>query len=268
MKFVNQTRIMVEVNPLVKAIKDGNHQNLLLQGPAGCGKTSLAKNLSDKTDFNWDIQIPVKGQINYKYFGDFPVHIIDEIHKFRNWELLYPYLDDKDETFIFCTTEYGESPEPFLSRCIRLSFDPYSVKDLSTIIYRYATARRYKLNQECCKLIAGASRGSPRIAKQRFDRVKMMLQYYGYNNSISWVDHVLRKLGIYDDGYTSEDIRYLEYLENTGASSILNISRTLRIDKNTLVKEVEPFLLEKGNIEITSKGRKFIKWPKIITRTT
>jgi Holliday junction DNA helicase RuvB len=259
---------MGEVSPLIRAIKNGNHQNLLLQGPAGCGKTSLAKTLSDKTEFNWDIQIPVKGKINYQYFGDFPVHVIDEIHKFRNWELLYPYLDDKEETFIFCTTEYGESPEPFLSRCIRLSFDPYSEDHLSLIIQRYSISRRYKLDKECYDLIAQASRGSPRIAKQRFDRVKMMLQFYNHSPNIYWVNHVLTKLGIYDDGYTSEDVRYLEYIKDVGASSILNISRTLRIDKNTIVKEIEPFLLEKGNIEITSKGRKFKTWPSHITMRT
>lgn len=262
MKFINQQRIMSEVSPLILAIKTGNHQNLLFQGPAGCGKTTIAKYIANQTMLDWDIQIPVKGSINYKPFGDYNVHIIDEIHKFREWEMLYPYLDKLEETFIFCTTEYGESPEPFLSRCIRLSFEPYSVKDLSEIVRRYSIGRRFKLNKACCSLIGGAARGSPRLAKQRYDRVKMMLQYYGFNSTSHWVEHVLNQMGIYTFGYTTEDFRYLEYLQNVNVSSLNNLARALRIDRNTIEKEVEPFLLEKENILITSKGRKFIKWPE------
>lgn len=262
MKFINQDRIMTEISPLVRAIRNNEHQNLLLQGPAGCGKTSLAKLIADGTGLDWNIQTPVRGRINYRPFGDYNVHIIDEIHTFRGWEVLYPYLDTSLETFIFATTEYGESPEPFLSRCIRLSFEPYSAEDLAEIVRRYSIGRRFKMNKASCLLIAGASRGSPRIAKQRFDRVKMMIQYYNFDKTTHWIRHVLRQLGIFTFGYTTEDFRYLEYLRNINTSSLDNISRALRIDRNTIEKEVEPFLLERGNIIITSKGRKFLKWPE------
>jgi len=43
MRFINQSRIMSEINPIIDAIKSGHNQNILLQGPAGCGKTSLSK---------------------------------------------------------------------------------------------------------------------------------------------------------------------------------------------------------------------------------
>jgi len=263
MKFINQQRIMSEINPLIRAIRNGGHQNILFQGPAGCGKTTLARYIASKVGQGWSFQIPIKGRVKIDRFHEFYINFIDEIHKFKDWELLYPALDRQEQTFIFCTTEYGESPEPFLSRCIRLSFDPYIVEDLSEIIYRYSIGRKFKLNKECCSLIASASRGSPRIAKQRFDRVKMMLEYYDFDSTHQWVNHVLKQLGIYTFGYTSEDFRYLEYLQHMGTSSLNNLARTLRIDRNTIEKEVEPFLLEKENIIITSKGRKFIKWPEI-----
>ncbi len=98
MYFINQNRIMAEVKPLVRAIQRNNHQNLLFQGSAGCGKTHLAKFIATESKLQWDIQIPVKGKINFRYIGDFPVHIIDEIHEFRNFENLYPYLDSGSET--------------------------------------------------------------------------------------------------------------------------------------------------------------------------
>lgn len=261
MYFVNQNRIMAEVNPLISAIRSGNNQNLLFQGSAGCGKTLLAKFIARNTTLDWDIQIPVKGRINFRYVGDFPIHVIDEIHEFRNWENLYPYLDSGEDTFIFCTTEYGYIPEPFLTRCIRLSFDPYSLEDLSEIVQRYSRGRNYPLRDSKTYLaISEAARGSPRLAKQRFDRVKMYCQYYDMRPNHRNVIFALRQIGIYDLGYTAEDLRYLEYLSNIGTSSIENLSRALRIDRNSVQKEIEPFLIERGNIMITSKGRKFISW--------
>ena len=194
--------------------------------------------------------------------AQYSTNIIDEIHEFRNFENLYPYLDDNERSYLFCTTEYGETPEPFLTRVIRFTFEPYTVGHLTTIVKNYSKGRRFKLDTpEAYTLIAEASRGSPRLAKQRYDRIKRMLDYYGQQPSAENVRFVLNKIGIYDFGYSAEDFRYLEFLKNITSSSLDNIARTLRIDKNTIAKEIEPYLLEKGNILITSKGRKFIKWP-------
>ncbi len=218
--------------------------------------------MARKSGLLQSIQIPVKGNINWPELSKFDVNIIDEIHEFKNFELLYPYLDDKNQSYLFCTTEYGETPEPFLTRCIRFTFEPYLVKDLTQIVRSYAKSRSFIFNSaEAYTLVAEASRGSPRIAKQRYDRIKRMLDYYGQPASVDNIRFVLNKIGIYDFGYSAEDFRYLELLKTRGASSLDNISRTLRIDKNTISKEIEPYLLEKGNIQITSKGRTFMKWP-------
>ncbi len=262
MKFINQNRIMHEVKPLIEGIKAGDHQNILFQGPAGCGKTSLAKYVAEHTLEDFSFQIPVKGNINWTGMRTYSTNIIDEIHEFKNFENLYPLLDDRDQSFIFCTTEYGETPEPFLTRCIRFSFEPYNVGHLSTIVKNYSKGRKFILDStEAYTLVAEASRGSPRLAKQRYDRIKRIMDYYSQEPSAENVRFVLNKIGIYDFGYSAEDFRYLEYLKNVVSSSLENISRTLRIDKNTIAKEIEPYLLEKGNILITSKGRKFVKWP-------
>ena len=218
--------------------------------------------MARKSGLLQSIQIPVKGDINWQALSKFNVNIIDEIHEFRNFELLYPYLDNKEQSYLFCTTEYGVTPEPFLTRCIRFTFEPYLVKDLAKIVRSYSKSRSFTLNSaEAYTLVAEASRGSPRIAKQRYDRIKRMLDYYGQPANVDNIRFVLNKIGIYDFGYSAEDFRYLEFLKNIDASSLDNISRTLRIDKNTIAKEIEPYLLEKGNIMITSKGRKYVKWP-------
>ncbi|KKK98009.1 hypothetical protein LCGC14_2647030, partial [marine sediment metagenome] len=78
------------------------------------------------------------------------------------------------------------------------------------------------------------------------------------------LDRVLNMIGIYNLGYTSEDIRYLEILRERGTVSLRNITRILQIDINTILREIEPFLIERNHVEITSKGRRLLSWPQIV----
>jgi len=253
---------MNEVAPLIASLKEGGSVNLLLQGSAGCGKTTLATLIAKRIDKYYCFQIPDKGKINISWIKKKRVNFIDEIHELRHHEPLYPYMDSKEKVFLFCTTEYGNVPDPFLTRCIRLTFEPYSIKELAKIAKDYSQRRRFILKDtESYLLLAEASRGSPRLVKQRFDRVKMMLTYYGYPSTFEYVHEVLNQLGIHDEGYTREDVRYLTFLRDIEISSLTNLSRALQIDRNTLMKEIEPWLIENGNIAITPRGRKFLKWP-------
>jgi Holliday junction resolvasome RuvABC ATP-dependent DNA helicase subunit len=249
---------MKEVLPLSESLIDEGSVNILLQGPAGCGKTKLAGILAERITESWAFQIPVKGDINWPKMDDFRVHIIDEIHMFKRFELLYPLMDSGEHIFIFCTTEYGETPDPFLTRCIRFSFEPYSLESLTLIVRKYAQSRKFTFPTDgCYSLIAEASRGTPRLAKQRFDRVKLLLEHYGYPKREGYVNSILNQIGIFKGGYTKEDFRYMEYLHRVGHSSLDNIARVLQIDKNTIAKEIEPYLFERGHIELSSRGRQF-----------
>lgn len=258
MSFVNQSLIMREVLPLAESLMVEGSANILLQGPAGCGKTKLAGIIARKIEEGWAFQIPVKGNLNWSRTQDFRVHIVDEVHMLRNFELLYPEMDSGEHVFIFCTTEYGETPDPFLTRCIRFSFEPYSAESIKQIVEEYSRARRFTFKDSACyELIAESSRGNPRIAKQRFDRVKLMIEHYDYPRRVDFVRNTLTQIGVFGGGFTKEDFRYMDYLHRVGRSSIDNIARTLQIDKNTVVKEIEPYLIERGCIELTSRGRQF-----------
>jgi len=251
--FINQKRITNELLPFIEHFKRGNSGNILFQGPAGCGKTYLAK-ITASNIGEYNLQLPKQGQINIDF--NTRIHIIDEIHNLRVFENLYPLMDSENFVFLFCTTEYGETPEPFLSRCIRFSFDPYSLEDLSRIIFNYAKSRNCSISIMTALTIAKVSRNSPRIAKQRFDRLKLMANYYNYDiDNIPSILSIFNNIGIDSKGYTKEDFRYLNVVKEAGFISLTNLASILRIDRNTIVKEIEPFLIEMGDIEITPKGR-------------
>jgi Holliday junction resolvasome RuvABC ATP-dependent DNA helicase subunit len=265
MIFVNQRRIALEIKAIVNGLKDAGGINILLQGPSGCGKTLLAKIIcSNLGDYN--LSMPSKiGSINLNKVENFRVNFIDEIHLYKDWESLYYLMDRGDKIFVFCTTEYDDIPEPFLTRCVRFSFDPYDVLDLTEIVRNYAKKRRFLLDNDSYFTIANTSRGNPRIAKQRFDRIKLLLEHYNKPRVGVFVNEMLDLMGIMREGYTSEDLRYLEYLSKVPSSSLDNLCRTLQLNKLTVQREIEPYLLEKENVQITSKGRIFKKWPKNYT---
>jgi Holliday junction DNA helicase RuvB len=249
------------VNPLIEDFRNNHNDNILLQGPAGCGKTMLAKMIAKSIE-DYTVQIPTRG--NIRLDSQNRIQIIDEIHELSQFEPLYPLMDNGEHIFIFCTTEYGGVPEPFSSRCIRFTFEPYSVEDLGRIVFAYAKSRKYPIDILSAIQIAQISRGSPRIAKQRFDRVKRMLSYYDLGWETRNLERILDMLGVYNLGYTNEDLRYLEILRDRGTVSLRNLSSILQIDVNTIIREIEPFLIEKNHVEITSRGRRLVNWPNII----
>jgi Holliday junction resolvasome RuvABC ATP-dependent DNA helicase subunit len=91
-----------------------------------------------------------------------------------------------------------------------------------------------------------------------------MLSYYDLGWETRNLERILDMLGVYNLGYTNEDLRYLEILRDRGTVSLRNLSSILQIDVNTIIREIEPFLIEKNHVEITSRGRRLVNWPNII----
>lgn len=262
--FIGQTKIILELDSIYNDIRKTNvGVNILFRGQAGCGKTLLANmflsslgsnvyHLPDRKhnyEFIWNEKIS-----SYRY------HFVDEVHKLKYPEVMYPILDSGNYVFVFASNEYGELPEALFTRCFVYNFAEYSLDEISEIISRYSRDKGIFLDKSKTDLFAKYSRNNPRVAKKLFDRVLFIINRGYYKLSVKGIISALNDIGIYSGGYTDLDIQYLQALSKLMVSSLDNISRILKVDKNTILNEIEPFLIEKGHITITSKGRKFINF--------
>jgi Holliday junction DNA helicase RuvB len=267
-KFIGQKKILLELTAISLNLKEKFEGiNLMFRGSAGCGKTKLAEMFLSNLGY-YTFQLP-STRNSFSFIWDdkaqqYKYHFIDEIHKMKSPETMYPTLDTKKHVFIFASNEYGELPDALLSRCFVYNFEDYTMEEMSQVISLYAKEKGIFLEETLADLFAKYSRNNPRTVKSLFDRTLFIINrgYYKLNNK--GITSALNDIGIYNGGYTDLDIKYLQTLSKLGYSSLDNMSRILKIDRNTILNEIEPFLISKGHINISSRGRKFIQWEKTL----
>jgi holliday junction DNA helicase RuvB len=163
-------------------------------------------------------------------------------------------------TFIGATTSTGLLLEPLLNRFIyRYILENYSIEDLTQIILVNSKKLDLDIPEVSAKIIAGTCRGTGRTS---VNRLQWISDYMTANNigqiSPSEVQKALAMCGIGLDGTEPDDRKYLEALSKLKSASLNTLSSALSIDIDTIQNNIEPFLIEKGLIKKTTKGRQLL----------
>jgi len=252
MEFIGQGAILNELNYLLTAIDNGENFNVLFRAPSGYGKTTLGliclKRLGLDTSFYY---IPEDGKLNY-FYPNRRFHFLDEIHTLVNPETIYPTLDDGNYTFFLATNESGNLKEPLVNRCIELIFAPYTEEERLQILKTYL---QHELSDEFLQEILNRTT-TPRNIRNTCRRLDYIINSVGVPNSFEELNNILEGvMQIRTGGLTNLDRIYLNFLEEVGRASLQTLIYGTGLDKNTILRDIEPRLLYTKVIKITSKGR-------------
>lgn len=288
--YVGQEKVKDNLAVYMKAAKMRGDalDHVLLYGPAGLGKTTLAHIIASEMG----TQIKITSGPAIERSGDLAailtnlnendILFIDEIHRLNHnvEEILYPAMEDFTLDFILgkgpsaknvqlplpkftlvgATTRAGMLSSPLRDRFgVICRLECYTTAELREIIERSAKKLGTEIEGSAAEEVAKRSRGTPRIANRLLRRVRDFAIVMGHEKiELSDAKRALEMLEIDEYGLDAIDVKLLKSMAekfNGGPCGLDTLSATINEDANTIEDVYEPYLLQLGFIARTPRGR-------------